>query len=387
MANKKYVQLVNGILTEDAASLLLTSELAASTGATLVGVDDSGFTTISGATLQAILASIDGAIDAAGDVDSVNGETGVVVLDGTDIDSTHTAVNYTAAAADLDSHLAGIDAEIGNIFSNIASPFNYQGAFDASAGDFAAISPASVGDWYKITVAGTIGAVTYDVGDNLLINKNVAGTVVTADVDKIDNTDQVTSVNGLQGDVVLSSDDIDSDATINSGTPAGDTITDDLNAIDAALVQAQSDISDNASAISDNTSDISDNAAAAAAALKGDILTGFVASGALNAGDPVFKSSSTEVSKAFANADSALEIIGIAAATVADQEAVNVIPFGESGAIYSGLSDAQPVFLLEAGGVGNTAPTTSGAYVLRIGKATSTTSIDVETKNVPVKLA
>lgn len=42
-------------------------------------------------------------------VDSVNGATGTVVLDGGDIDSTHTATNYTAANATLDGHLSGID--------------------------------------------------------------------------------------------------------------------------------------------------------------------------------------------------------------------------------------------------------------------------------------
>ena len=48
-------------------------------------------------------------------VSSVNGVSpvgGDVTLGGADIDTAHTAVGYTAAAADLDSHLAGIDASL-----------------------------------------------------------------------------------------------------------------------------------------------------------------------------------------------------------------------------------------------------------------------------------
>ena len=443
MAVKKYLQInASGVPQEDNVNIILATELAASTGAALVGVDDTSFVDIAGTDLQTVLESIDTAIGAAGDVDSVNGQTGVVVLDGGDIDSTHTATNYTPANATIDGHLSGIDTELGNIFSSISSPFNYKGAFDASAGDFTAISPASVGDWYKVTVAGTIGSVTYDVGDNIVINKDVAGTVVSADVDKVDNTDQVTSVNGFQGVIVLSSDDLDSDATLANATPAGNTITDHLEALDAEIGTNATDIATNASNISTNTTniatnasdisaldtrvttneadiatnttniatntsnistntaniatntadiatnaaDIATNSADIAKALKGDILEGFVAGEALAAGDPVYKSSATEVSKASASDDTALEVIGIAAAATTLGNPVDVIVFGPATGL-SGLTATSPVFLAEGGGLTETIPTTSGAYVLRIGKATGTTTMDVEPKNTPMKLA
>jgi hypothetical protein len=359
MAIKKYLQVsATGVPQEDNVNITLATELAAvgaSAGSTLVGVNDGPFTNISGADLQSVLVSIDSAIGAAGNVDSVNGLTGVVVLTGQNVNTNHTAVNYTAASTAITSHLAGIDTKLGTI----SSPFNYKGAFNASAGNFAAISPASVGDWYKVTVAGTISSVTFDVGDNILINKNVGGTVVIADVDKIDNTDQVTSVNGQQGVVVLTSDDITSDATITVATPAGTSITDDLEALDSAIAVTQ----------------------------KLDLIKGFVAASTIAAGDPVYKSSATAVAPAQADQDTALEIIGIAAAAAVAAAPVNVIPFGPSGAIYSGLTSGNPVYLASGGGITETAVTTSGHYLLRIGKATSATAIDVETKNVAIKRA
>lgn len=362
MAIKKYLQIsAAGVPQEDNENLTTATELAAigaSAGSTLVGVNDT-FTNITGATLQAILGSIDGALGGAGSVDSVNGLTGVVVVTGQNIYTNHSATNYTAAGATLTEHFAGIDTELGTIKATISSPFNYKGAFDASAGDYTAISPASVGDWYKVTVAGTISGVDWEIGDNVLVNKDVAGTVVAADVDKIDNTDQVASVNGQTGVVVLSSDDLVSDATITVGTPAGTSITDDLNALDAAIAANQ----------------------------KQDLIKGFVAGAAIVAGDPVYKSSATEVTKALASNDTTLEVIGVAAAAAAPAAAVDVIPFGPSGVIYTGLTVGVPIFLAEAGGITETAVTTSGSYLLRIGKSTSATEVDVENKNTAIERA
>ena len=358
MANKRYLQIgTNGLPVEDNENLTLTSELAASTGATLVGVADGSLTNISGSDLQAILASIDTAIGSAGAVDSVNTLTGAVVLTGQNVDTNHTPVNYTSAGATITENLAGIDTAIASLVNGV----NYKGLFDASAGDYVAISTgAEVGDLYKISVAGTIGPKTWDVGDTLLINDTyVSGTVVDANVDKIDNTESVNSVNGETGVVVLTSNDLDSDATITVATPAGTTITDDLEALDSATADA----------------------------LKDCDVVGYTAASNITAGDPVYKTSLTQVAPAQADMDDALEVIGIALTTVLSGAAVTVRKSGPSGAIYAGLTASQPVFLSEAGGVTQTAPTTSGSYVLRIGKATAVDAIDIETKNSAIQRA
>lgn len=358
MAAKKYIQLnANGVWAEDNENLVTSSELSAITGAAAVGVDSSTVSNSSASNLQDVLEDLSAAIDGAGNVSSVNGLTGAVTISGQNADTNHTPVNYTSAGASITENLAGIDTAIGDIQSSIASPFNYQGAFDASAGNFGAISPASVGDWYKVTVAGTIDSITYDIGDNIVINKDVAGTVVTADVDKVDNTDQVSSVNGAQGVVVLTSDNIDSDATITVATPAGAAITDDLEALDGAIANS----------------------------LKDTEIVGYQSAGAIAIGSPVYASSTTQVSAAEADQDTTLEVIGVAKnATAGAGEDITIIKFGPSGSLYSGLTAGNPVYLSESGGITETQVTTSGSYSLRIGKATSATEIDIETNNSPV---
>ena len=87
--------------------------------------------------------------------------------------------------------------------SGITGGLTYKGAFDASTG-LPDISNALQGDFYVIDTAGTIYGQTWAIGDHLLINADMGGTITNSKIDKIDNTDQVTSVNGNTGAVVLS---------------------------------------------------------------------------------------------------------------------------------------------------------------------------------------
>jgi hypothetical protein len=66
----------------------------------------------------------------AGVVTSVNTQTGAVVLSANDLAADHTATNYTAANANIDGHLSGIDTKLGTL----AAGFTYKGAFNATAG-------------------------------------------------------------------------------------------------------------------------------------------------------------------------------------------------------------------------------------------------------------
>ena len=90
----------------------------------------------------------------------------------------------------------------------------YQGTFDASSP--ADLSNASKGDLYIISVAGTYQGQTWAVGDHLLINADMGGTLDPAKIDKVDNTDAVTSVAGRTGAVTLSTADISGLATVAS---------------------------------------------------------------------------------------------------------------------------------------------------------------------------
>ena len=102
----------------------------------------------------------------------------------------------------------------------------YQGTFDASSP--ADLSNATKGDLYIISVAGSYQGQDWAVGDHLLINADMGGTLDPNKIDKVDNTDSVTSVAGRTGAVVLSASDVSGLATVAtsgaysdlSGTPS-----------------------------------------------------------------------------------------------------------------------------------------------------------------------
>ena len=97
---------------------------------------------------------------------------------------------------------------------NITGGLEYKGAFNATAGT-PSIASAQQGDFYIIDTAGTIYGQTWAIGDHLLINADMGGSVTNSKIDKIDNTDAVTSVNGQVGPVSLAVDDL-SDVTITA---------------------------------------------------------------------------------------------------------------------------------------------------------------------------
>ena len=99
---------------------------------------------------------------------------------------------------------------------NITGGLEYKGAFNATAGT-PSIASAQQGDFYIIDTAGTIYGQTWAVGDHLLINADMGGSVTNSKIDKIDNTDAVTSVNGQVGTVSLAVNNL-SDVTITAAT-------------------------------------------------------------------------------------------------------------------------------------------------------------------------
>ena len=117
---------------------------------------------------------------------------------------------------------------------DITGGLTYQGAFNATAGT-PDISNAEKGDFYVIDTAGTIYGQTWAVGDHLLVNEDMGGTITNSKIDKIDNTDQVTSVNGNTGAVVLSGDDLAADHTAVNYTATNANIDGHLSGIDTAI--------------------------------------------------------------------------------------------------------------------------------------------------------
>jgi hypothetical protein len=84
--------------------------------------------------------------------------------------------------------------------TGITGGLTYKGAFNATTGTPSLLN-AVQGDFYVVSVAGTIYGQTWNVGDHLLINEDMGGSITNSKIDKVDNTDQVTSVNGQTGAV------------------------------------------------------------------------------------------------------------------------------------------------------------------------------------------
>lgn len=91
----------------------------------------------------------------------------------------------------------------------VTGTLKYKGTWDATA---AFPSSAVLGDFYKVVVAGTKGSIDYAVGDQIIFN----GT----DWDKVDNTEQVISVAGRTGAVVLTKADVGLSAVDNTADSA-----------------------------------------------------------------------------------------------------------------------------------------------------------------------
>ena len=142
----------------------------------------------------------------------------------------------------------------------------YKGTFNATAGT-PSLANAEKGDMYVVDTAGTIYGQTWAVGDHLLINENMGGSITNSKIDKVDNTDAVTSVNTLTGAVVLSGDDVAADHTASNYTAANANIDGHFSGVDTALGTKLSDIT------SESLDDLSDVNYTAGAGIDNYVLT------------------------------------------------------------------------------------------------------------------
>ena len=119
--------------------------------------------------------------------------------------------------------------------AGIVGGVTYKGTINV--GDFATtLVNAEQGDFYKIATGGTASDNrVYATNDSILINTDMGGTYSDAKVDKIDNTEAVTSVNSLTGAISLSADDLPADHTATNYTAGNANIDGHLSGIDTAL--------------------------------------------------------------------------------------------------------------------------------------------------------
>jgi hypothetical protein len=96
----------------------------------------------------------------------------------------------------------------------------YKGTFDASAGNYTALTGAIKGDFYKISVGGTIDSRVWAIGDDLIINTSVTGAPTNTEIDKIDNAATVTGGVNVKTVAITHAD-----STVNIGTILPSTAT------------------------------------------------------------------------------------------------------------------------------------------------------------------
>ena len=88
----------------------------------------------------------------------------------------------------------------------------YKGSYNATT-NTPDLTSSEKGDFYIVSVGGTLAGITLNVGDHIVFNQDASAPITSAMFDVIDNTDAVASVNGQTGVVVLDTDDVSEGAT------------------------------------------------------------------------------------------------------------------------------------------------------------------------------
>ena len=197
-----------------------------------------------------------------GAVDSVNGQTGVVILDKTDIGLGNvdnlqqiplTEKGANDGVATLDSSGKIPSSQLPN---GLEGGITVIGFWNASTNtpNLSSIT-ASQGEAYQVSVAGTTslnGENNWDVRDLVVWSDSLTGNWF-----KIDSTDSVLSVNGQTGAVVLDADDISDTGTSNKF--ASQTQLDQIATNTSNISSNTTNISSNTTNINSNTTNISSN--------------------------------------------------------------------------------------------------------------------------------
>ena len=117
---------------------------------------------------------------------------------------------------------------------SVTGGLTYKGTFDVTTAT-PSLANALKGDFYIIQGVATLYNQSWTDGDHLVINEDMGGSISNSKIDKIDNTDLVSSVNGLTGPVVLNGANVDGDHTASNYSTANDKIESHLAGIDTKL--------------------------------------------------------------------------------------------------------------------------------------------------------
>jgi len=120
-------------------------------------------------------------------------------FDGRDVSADGTKLDFITVtqAVDLDQMETDIAA--------LANGMVYKGNWDASSGSFPGGGSAQTGWFYYVSVAGTVGGVSFAIGDNIVATTdNASASTFAGNWSKHDQTDAVQAVVGLTGSITKS---------------------------------------------------------------------------------------------------------------------------------------------------------------------------------------
>jgi hypothetical protein len=127
--------------------------------------------------------------------------TNIVVTPSGNLAST----NAQLALQELQSDIDTLNSSLGGLTDAVV----LKGTWDASAGTFPGAGAAQAGWTYIVSVAGTVDGIPFNINDRLLaILDNASATTFANNWFKLDYTDQVLTVNGQTGTVVLTTADV-----------------------------------------------------------------------------------------------------------------------------------------------------------------------------------
>ena len=94
-----------------------------------------------------------------------------------------------------------------SVTGSVTGSLIYKGSYNATTNS-PDLTSSQKGDFYIVSVTGTLAGVTLNVGDHIVFNQDASSPITSAMFDVIDNTDAVASVNGQTGVVSLDTDNI-----------------------------------------------------------------------------------------------------------------------------------------------------------------------------------
>lgn len=110
----------------------------------------------------------------------------------------NTAQDWAEKATEVEAGKYSAKYWAGQAASSMTGGVTYRGTWQAASASYPPLP--STGDYFKVSVAGTVSSVAYSVNDSIIYNGS--------SWDKIDNTDAIVSVAGKVGEVVLVKADV-----------------------------------------------------------------------------------------------------------------------------------------------------------------------------------